>query len=164
MATKGVPEYFHTITPGLCIKNCAAAIEYYKKAFGAEELSRMTSPDGKIAHAELKIGDSVIFVNDEFDMPGSARSPQTLGGFTSALYLYVADVDSAFNKAVQAGGKVNMPVQDMFWGDRYGQLADPFGHVWGLATQKEKLTPEEIEERAKDFYAQMAKQQKKGVA
>jgi PhnB protein len=160
---KGIPEGYHTITPTLVVKNCSAAIDFYKKAFGAQERFRMNSPDGKVAHAELQIGDSIFMLGDEVDMPGFGRSPQTLGGYTAALYIYVTDVDSSFNKAIQAGGKVKMPVQDMFWGDRYGQLTDPFGQVWGIGTQKEQLTPAEIEERARDFYAEMAKQ-KRGAA
>jgi PhnB protein len=158
-AKNPVPEQHHTVTPGLCVKNCSAAIDFYKKAFGAQELGRMTSPDGKIAHAELKIGDSVIFLNDEFDMPGCARSPQTLGGVTGGLYLYVPNVDTSFDQAVKAGGKANMPVTDMFWGDRYGQIVDPFGQIWGIATHKEDLSPQEIEERAQAFYAEMQKKQ-----
>ncbi|MFB3915512.1 MAG: VOC family protein [Terriglobales bacterium] len=159
---KGVPEGYHSITPTLICKNCSAAIDFYKKALGAQELFRMNSPDGKVAHAELQIGDSIFFVGDEFDMPGCGRSPQTLGGYTGSFYIYVPDVDASFNQAVIAGGKVNMPVQDMFWGDRYGSIQDPFGHVWGIGTQKEKLTPQQVEERAKEFYAKMAQQ--KGAA
>ncbi len=149
-----IPEGFHSVTPSLTVKNAAAAIDFYKKAFGAEELMRLNSPDGKVAHAELKIGDSIIFLGDEFDM-GFARSPQTLGGTTGALNIYVPDVDQAFERAVKAGAQVRMPVADMFWGDRYGNVADPFGHIWSLATHKEDVSEEELEERAKAFYAKM---------
>ncbi len=149
-----IPEGFHSITPSLTVQNAAAAIDFYKKAFGAEELMRLDSPDGKVAHAELKIGDSVIFLNDEFDM-GFARSPQTLGGTTGGLNIYVPDVDQAFDRAVKAGAQVRMPVADMFWGDRYGNLADPFGHIWSLATHKEDLSAEELEKRSKAFFAKM---------
>ncbi len=152
--TSPIPEGFHTVTPSLTIKNAAAAIDFYKKAFGAEEIMRMNSPDGKVAHAELKIGDSIIFLGDECDM-GFARSPQTLGGTTGGLCLYVPDVDKAYERAIKAGAQARMPVADMFWGDRYGNLSDPFGHVWALATHKEDLSEEEIEERAKAFYAKM---------
>ena len=120
VGTKGIPDGYHSITAALCVKNCASAIEFYQRAFGAQEVTRMTAPDGKIAHAELKIGDGRLFVSDEFDIPGGARSPQTRGGSTGALYLYVPDVDAVFQQAVKAGARVNMPVGDMFWGDRYG--------------------------------------------
>jgi PhnB protein len=151
-----VPKGFHTVTPSLIVRGAAEAIEFYKKALGAEELMRMTGPDGKIGHAELKIGDSVIFISDEFPNMGVARSPQTLGGCTGTLNLYVPDVDTTFKQAVSAGGKTTMPVADMFWGDRYGTFSDPFGHHWGLGTHKEDLTAEEVDKRAKAFYASMA--------
>jgi PhnB protein len=151
-----VPQGFHTVTPSLIVRGAAEAIEFYKKALGAEELMRMTSPDGKIGHAELKIGDSVIFLSDEFPGVGVARSPQSVGGCTGTLNLYVPDVDATFRQAVSAGGKTTMAVADMFWGDRYGTFIDPFGHHWGIGTHKEDLTSEEVEERARAFYASMA--------
>jgi PhnB protein len=156
LSSNPVPKGFHTVTPSLIVRGAAEAIEFYKKALGAEELMRMTGPDGKIGHAELKIGDSVIFISDEFPNMGVARSPQSLGGCTGTLNLYVPDVDATFKQAVSAGGKTTMPVADMFWGDRYGTFSDPFGHHWGLGTHKEDLTAEEVEERAKAFYASMA--------
>ncbi len=156
MAVKAIPEGFHTVTASLTVKNAAAAIDFYKRAFGAEELFRMNSPDGRVAHAELKIGDSIIFLNDEYPEYGFARAPQTLGGTTGGINLYVPDVDAAFDRAIKAGGQSKMPVQDMFWGDRYGNLIDPFGHVWSLATHKEDLTPQQVEQRAKAFYAKMS--------
>src|SRR5215469_3726680 len=113
-----IPEGFHTVTPHLVIRGAADAIEFYKKALGAQEISRMTAPDGKIGHAELKIGDSIIFLADEFPGMGG-KSPQTLGGCTATLNLYVPDVDSLFKKALTAGAKETMPVADQFWGDRY---------------------------------------------
>jgi PhnB protein len=150
-----IPPGFHTITPSLIVRNAADAIEFYKKALGAEERVRMVSPDGKIGHAELKIGDSIIFLAEE--NPGmNSKSPQTLGGTASNLFLYVEDVDTAFQRAVDAGGQITMPVSDMFWGDRFGTFVDPSGHSWGLSTHKEDLNPQEIEEGAKAFYAQMA--------
>lgn len=155
-AVKPIPEGFHTVTPHLVIRGAAEAIEFYKKALGAQELSRMTSPDGKIGHAELKIGDSIIFLADEFPGPGCAKSPQTVGACTSTLNLYVPDVDAAFRKAITAGGKETMPVTDMFWGDRYGTFTDPFGHTWGIATHKQDLSQEEIEQGARAFWASMA--------
>ncbi len=159
--TKGIPEGFHTITPHLVIRGAAEAIEFYKRALGAQELMRMPSPDGKIMHAELKIGDSILFLADEFPEQGAcSRSPQTLGATTVTLMLYVPDVDTAFKRAVDAGAKTAMPVADMFWGDRYGSFTDPYGHTWGIATQKEVLTPIEVERRAKEFFANMQAQRK----
>lgn len=151
-----IPEGFHTITPSLTIRGAAEAIEFYKKALGAQEIMRMTNPDGKIGHAELKIGDSVLFINDEMPMPGCAKSPQTLGGISGSLYLYVNDVDTAFKRAIDAGGKESSPVTDMFWGDRHGAFVDPFGHTWSLSTRKRILSQKEVEEGAKNFYQQMA--------
>jgi PhnB protein len=158
-AVRPIPEGFHTVTPHLVIKGAAAAIEFYKRAFGAEVLGRMDGPGGTVGHAELKIGDSIIFLADEFPQ-GSCKSPQTLGGTTATLNLYVPDVDAAFKQAVSAGGREIMAVADMFWGDRYGQLQDPFGHTWGIATHKEDLTHQEVEERAQAFWAQMQAQKK----
>ena len=155
MAVRPVPEGFHTITPSLVVQNAAQAIDFYKRALGAEEVMRMATPDGKIGHAELKIGDSIIFLSDEFPNMGTCKSPQTLGGCTSTLNLYVKDVDSLFQRAISAGGKTTMPVADMFWGDRYGTFTDPFGCAWGIGTHKADLSPQEIEKRAKDFYAGM---------
>ncbi len=156
-----IPEGFHTITPHLVIRGAAEAIDFYKKALGAEERMRMASPDGRITHAELKIGDSILFLADEFpEMGGCSRSPQTLGATTVTLMLYVPDVDTAFKRALDAGAKTTMPVADMFWGDRYGALTDPYGHTWGMATKKEELTPLEVERRAREFFAKMQAQKK----
>ena len=157
IASNPVPQGYHTITTALVVNGAADAIEFYKKALGAEELMRMPSPDGKISHAELKIGDSIIFVSDEFPNMGVSKSPQTLGGCTSTLHLYVPDVDASFQQAVDAGGKVTMPVADMFWGDRFGTFTDPFGHHWGMLTHKEDLSAEDMEKRAQEFYASMEK-------
>jgi PhnB protein len=159
-SVRPIPEGFHTITPTLTVRNAAKAIDFYKKALGAQELMRMASPDGKIGHAELRIGDSIIFLSDEMPNMG-CKSPETVGGSTGTLYLYVQDVDRAFQQAVDAGGKVTMPVSDMFWGDRHGSFVDPFGHTWSLSTHKEDLTADQIEERAKAFFAQMAQAQRK---
>ncbi len=150
---KEIPKGFHTVTPYLTVSDSARAIDFYKRAFGAEELSRMDGPDGKIAHAEIKIGDSVIMLSDE--MPGWSRSPQSLGGTAVNIFLYVKDVDQVFNRAVAEGAKVGMPVSDMFWGDRYGQVTDPFGHSWSLATHKEDVPPEELRKRTKAAMAKM---------
>lgn len=162
-STSPIPTGFHTVTPSLIVRNAAEAIEFYKKALGAEEIMRMAGPDGKIGHAELKIGDSIIFLTDENPSMG-CKSPQTLGGAAGNLYLYVEDVDTAFQRAIDAGGKVTMPVTDMFWGDRFGNFTDPYGHTWGLSTHTQDMTPEEMEQGAKDFYAQMAQQAQKKSA
>lgn len=147
MQAKAIPDGYHTITPYLTVTNASDAIEFYQRAFGAQEMMRMDAPDGKVGHAEIRIGDSAIMLSDE--APGmGCLSPTTLKGASSALFLYVDDVDASFERAVDAGAKVLMPVSDMFWGDRYGQVADPFGHRWSLATHKEDLTPVEIRERA----------------
>ncbi len=152
---KPIPEGYHTITPYLCFKNAAKAIDFYKRAFGAREIMRSEAPGGRIAHAELKIGDSFLMLSDEF--PGaSTKAPESLGGSASALWLYVEDVDGIFNQAVQAGARVVMPVSDQFWGDRWGQLADPFGHVWSLATHTEDVAPDEMMRRAKEAMAKMS--------
>jgi PhnB protein len=158
-ALKPIPEGFHTVTPHLVIKGAAQAIEFYQRAFGAEVLGRMEGPGGTIGHAELKIGDSIIFLADEFPQ-AQCKSPQTLGGTTATLNLYVPDVDAAFKRAISAGGRETMAVADMFWGDRYGQLQDPFGHTWGIATHKEDVSHQELEQRAQAFWAQMQAQKK----
>jgi PhnB protein len=159
-SAKPIPEGFHTVTPSLVVQGAAKAIDFYKKALGAEELVRMPGPDGKIMHAELKIGDSIIFISDEFPGMGVSKSPQTLGGCTGVLNLYVNDVDKTFQQAISAGGKESMPVTDQFWGDRYGSFVDPFGHAWGVGTHKEDLTAQEMQERMEDFMAKMAQQKK----
>jgi PhnB protein len=151
--TKAVPEGFHTLTPHLTVKGADQAIEFYKKAFDAEEMMRLPGPDGKsIMHAELKIGDSRVLLAEEFPQMGSG-GPLTIGGSPVALHLCVEDADAVFNQAVAAGAKVNMPMGDAFWGDRYGQVTDPFGHRWSLATRKEDLTPVEIGQRAQAFFS-----------
>lgn len=150
-----IPEGYHTVTPYLMVRETARAIDFYKKAFGAKELSRLHGPDGKsIIHAELVIGDSRLFLSDELpDMGG--RSPETLGGTPVGIHLYVEDVDAVFKRAVGAGAQVRMPVGDMFWGDRYGKIADPFGHEWGIATHKLDLTPDEIRKGAEEFFKKL---------
>ena len=144
---KPIPEGYHTITPYLIVKDGPRAIEFYKKAFGAQELFRMPGPDGNIAHAELQIGNSRFMLGTESPQMGS-RSPETLKGTPVGLFLYLEDVDTAYKRAVDAGAKAQQPPQDMFWGDRYGKVADPFGHEWQLATHKEDVTPEEVGRRA----------------
>ena len=144
---KAVPEGYHTATPYLIVSSGANAIEFYKKAFGATESLRMAQPDGRIGHAEIKIGDSVIMLADENPQMG-IRSPQTLGGSPVSILLYVEDVDIVFNQAVEAGAKAQRPVQDQFYGDRTGGILDPFGHAWYIATHKEDLSPDELQKRA----------------
>jgi uncharacterized glyoxalase superfamily protein PhnB len=151
-----IPPGQHTVTPHMIIKGAAKAIDFYKKAFGAEEIMRMSMPDGLIGHAELKIGDSFLYLADEFPQ-SEAKSPQSAGTTTITLHLYVQDADAAFAKAVKAGATVKMPLTDMFWGDRYGQLADPFGHIWAIATHKEDLTPQEMAKRQKEFFSKHPK-------
>lgn len=154
--SKKVPEGYHTVTPALTMKHGTESIEFYKRAFAAQEICCMNTPDGRIMHAEIKVGDSRIMLNDEMPDMG-CLSPASVGGPTSSLYLYVPDVDAAFQRAVAAGAKVLMPVTDMFWGDRFGQVEDPSGHRWGLATHVEDLSPQEIERRQREFFASMSK-------
>jgi PhnB protein len=154
---KPIPEGYHTVTPYLTVRNASDAIEFYKRAFGAEERGRMRGPDGKsIMHAEIKIGDSIVMLSDEFPQ-GDTRSPQGLAGTTVSLILYVPDVDAAFQRAESAGARATMPPANMFWGDRFGKLTDPFGHVWGLSTHMEDVSPEEMTKRAQAAMAEMAK-------
>jgi uncharacterized glyoxalase superfamily protein PhnB len=153
---KPVPEGFHTITPHLVIRGAGQAIEFYKKAFGAEVGCQMLGPDGQLVmHAELKIGDSVLMLCDEFPQMQRYVSPTQLGGTTIAMHIYTEDVDKAFERAVAAGATASMPVMDTFWGDRYGRVTDPFGHEWSMATHKEDLTPEEIQKGAQEFFSKM---------
>lgn len=141
-----VPEGYHTVTPSLIVTDSAKAIEFYKRAFGAEELYRMAMPDGRVMHAEIAIGNSRIMMSDEFPDMGM-RSPQSLGGTHGGMHIYVENVDAAFQRAIDAGATVQMPPADMFWGDRYAKVGDPFGHSWGLATHQEDLSPEEMTRR-----------------
>jgi PhnB protein len=153
---KPVPDGYHTLTPYIVVRNAARAIDFYKRAFGAQEMFRMEGPGGGIAHAELKIGDSMIMISDEF--PGaSVRSPESLGGTTNGVFLYVSDIDAAFKKAVDAGAKAEMQPADMFWGDRFGKLMDPFGQAWSMATHVKDVTPEEMKKGAEAAFAEMAK-------
>ncbi|MGH9969460.1 MAG: VOC family protein [Pyrinomonadaceae bacterium] len=144
---KPIPDGYHSVTPYLIIKGAADAIEFYKKAFGATELFRMPQPDGKVAHAEIKIGDSPIMLSDEHPELGYT-SPTTLGGTPVSIMIYVDDVDTIFKQAIAAGGEQQKPVQDQFYGDRSGSLKDPFGHVWHVSTHVEDVSPEEIDKRA----------------
>jgi PhnB protein len=142
---KSIPDGYHSVTPMLAIKDATSAIEFYKQAFGATELNRLTEPSGKIAHAEILIGDSRIMIADEY--PEYNLSPQTLGASTVIIHIYVEDVDTAVDGATAAGAKVRYPVEDQFYGDRSATLVDPFGHIWMIATHKEDVSSEEIEKR-----------------
>ncbi len=151
-SVKRVPEGHHTITPHLVCRGAANAMAFYKKAFGAEEIMRMSGPDGQsIMHGEMKIGDSIFFVNDEF--PGMCVSPQGLNGSPVTIHLYVEDCDAVFNRAAAAGAQPAMPLADMFWGDRYGLLIDPFGHRWSVASHIEDVSPQECMKRMAAFSA-----------
>lgn len=157
MAVNPIPDGMHTITPHLVINGAAQAIDFYKRAFGAQELGRHTTPDGKIMHALLKIGDSHLMLADEFPGPGCLKSAQALGGSPVVINIYVPDVDAVWKRATDAGAQVAFPLSDQFWGDRYGQVTDPFGIRWALATHVEDVSPAQVEERAKAAFAQMKK-------
>jgi len=152
---KPVPEGTHTLTPHLAMRNAAKALEFYPQAFGAEVLGVAKSPDGKIVHAVLKIGDSKFMLHDEFPAMGSP-GPETLGGSPVVLSLCVEDVDALWKRAVAAGVKVVMPLDNQFWGDRYGVVTDPFGHRWALLSHVEDVPPEEMKRRMDAAFAQMA--------
>ena len=152
MPVRPIPEGYHSITPYLVISEAAKAIDWYKQAFGAQQTLRMEDPTtGKIGHAELKIGDSYIMLADEYPDMGY-RSPKTLGGAGISLLLYVKDVDGTVKQAVDAGAKIERPLQDQFYGDRTGTIQDPFGHVWTIATHIEDVSPEEMLERSKKAF------------
>jgi PhnB protein len=160
MSTKvlPIPEGYHTITPALTCRDAARAIDFYKKVFGAKELNRAPDPAGRIMHAELQIGDSRIMLNDEF--PGMAAAPSPSGAHSSTLHIYTEDVDSLYNRAVKEGCHVDMPLANMFWGDRYGKFTDPFGHQWSVATHVEDVAPAEMQRRME---AEMKKWQTKAA-
>ena len=155
MAVQPIPEGYNTVSPYLAVDDAAKAIEYYKQAFGAKETVRMNGPDGRIGHAELKIGDSHVMLSDPFPQ-STTTPPKELGGTSGSIFMYVEDVDAVVQKAVDAGATVTMEVEDQFWGDRFGSITDPFGHSWSIATHVEDLTPEEIEERGRAAMAAMA--------
>ncbi len=153
-----IPQGMHTVTPNLTLRDCAKAIEFYKSALGAQEVARMNSPDGKsVWHAELKIGDSVVFMNDE--MPGMGRpAPSAANPVPVTMWLYVKDCDGAFQRAVKAGAKEMAPPTDMFWGDRCAGVADPFGYLWSFATHQKDLTAEEMKRAGEEFARQQQNQ------
>ena len=155
MPTKvnAIPPGYHTATPYLVVNDGSGALEYYKKAFNAKELHRMAGPGGRIMHAEFKIGDSIIMLAEEM---GPNKSPQSLGGSPVSIFLYVENVDSVFKQAVDAGGKADKQPENMFWGDRFGSLTDPYGHLWALATHVEDVAPQEMERRGREAMAKMS--------
>jgi PhnB protein len=155
MAAKPIPEGYHTLTPYLAVDDASEAIEFYKRAFGAKERVRMEGPQGSIAHAELAIGDSVVMLSDPFPQ-SDTRPPKVLGGTTASVFMYVENVDAVVKQAVDAGAMVTMEVADQFWGDRFGTVSDPFGHLWSVATHVEDLSPDEIAERGKAAMAAMS--------
>jgi PhnB protein len=154
MAVQPIPEGYHSLTPYLAVEDADKAIEFYKDAFGAQELLRMPGPDGKIAHAELQIGDSKLMLSDPFPQ-SNVKPPAERGGPTGSIFMYVEDVDAIFEQGQRAGAQVVSELEDMFWGDRFGTLSDPFGHVWSIATRKEDLSEEEMAERSKTAMAEM---------
>jgi PhnB protein len=150
-----IPEGYHSITPQLTCRDAARAIDFYKQVFGAKTLTRMDGPGGKVMHAELQIGDSRLMLNDEFQ--GVAAAPDPSAPHSTSLFLYTEDVDTLFNRALQAGCKVKMPLENQFWGDRYGKFTDPFGHQWAVATHVEEVAPEEMKRRSAEAVAKMSK-------
>jgi PhnB protein len=155
MAPRPVPEGYHTVTPYLAVEDAAAAIDYYKQAFGATERVRMSTRDGRIGHAELEIGDSLVMLSDPFP-DATTKPPSELGGTSASVFLYVEDVDAVVKQAVDAGATVTMEVADQFWGDRFGTVKDPFGHIWSVATHVEDVEPKEMERRAAEAMAAMS--------
>jgi len=162
MPVKPVPEGYHTLTPHLTVRNAERAIEFYKQAFGAEVRGGGVAkdPQGKVMHAELKIGDSIIMLNDEYPEFGS-KSPQSIGDSSMALHIYTDNVDAAFDRAVKAGARVEMPVMDQFWGDRYGRLQDPFGHKWSIATHVRDMSEDEMKKGMDEAFAKAGEKMKK---
>jgi uncharacterized glyoxalase superfamily protein PhnB len=153
MAVKPIPDGYQTLTPHIVVSDAAKAIDFYKKAFGAEEIARAGGPGGKIMHAVVRIGNSLLMLNDEFPDMG-AKSPKAFGGTAVTLHVYVEDADKIWQRAVAAGATVHMPIADMFWGDRYGVVVDPFGHHWSIATHKEDVPEQEMMKRAAAAFGQ----------
>jgi len=150
-----LPPGYHTITPAIVVRDAASAIEFYKRAFGAEEIHRMAGPDGSIMHAEIRIGDSIIMLGEENEQWGT-RSPLSTNGVHGSLHIYVENADASFDRAIKAGATVRYPLEDAFWGDRYGKVTDPYGHEWGIATRVKEMSPEEMEKAGKAWMAKAA--------
>jgi uncharacterized glyoxalase superfamily protein PhnB len=157
MSTKPIPAGYHSVTPSIIVRDAAQAIDFYKRAFGAEEISRMAGPDGSIMHAEIRIGDSIIMLGEENEQWGT-RSPLSTNGNPGSLHIYVADADAAFVRALNAGATVRYPLEDAFWGDRYGKVADPFGHEWGIGTRVKDLSDAEMRKAGEEWMAKAAQQ------
>jgi uncharacterized glyoxalase superfamily protein PhnB len=152
--TKPIPDGFHSVTPSLVVSNAAEAIEFYKKAFNANEIYKFPTPDGKILHAMIQIGDSFVMMSDEFPTMGM-KSPITIGGTAVTLHLYVEDSDKIFKQAVDAGAVITMPIMDSFWGDRFGTVMDPYGHSWAIATHKIDMTPDGLRKAGEEYFASL---------
>ena len=155
MSAKSTPAGYHSVTPSIIVPDAAQAIDFYTRAFGAEEVSRVPGPDGSIMHAEIRIGDSIVMLGEENEQWGT-KSPLSTNGNPGSLHIYVPDADAAFARAVGAGATVRYPLEDAFWGDRYGKVADPFGHEWGIATHVKDLSPEEMQRAADEWMAKAA--------
>ena len=153
--SKPIPAGYHSVTPAIVVRDAAAAIDFYKKAFGAEEIDRMAGPDGSIMHAEIRIGDSILMLGEENEQWGT-KSPLSLNGVHGSLHIYVEDADAAFSRTLEAGATVRYPLEDAFWGDRYGKVTDPFGHEWGLATRVKDMTEAEMEKAGQEWMAKAA--------
>ena len=153
---KAIPDGYNSVSAYLVVKNAGEALDFYQKAFGAETHGRMAGPDGKSTlHAEMRVGNSMVMLTDE-NPQWDLKSPETLGGTASSLHIYVDDADKAYQRALDAGCTVKAPLMDAFWGDRHGKVQDPYGHTWGIATHVEDVAPDEMEKRAKAFFAEMA--------
>ena len=157
MSSSKLPAGYHTVTPAIVVRDASAAIEFYKRAFGASEVSRMPGPDGKIMHAEIRIGDSLIMLGEENEQWGT-KSPLLTNGNPGSLHIYVDDADASFDRALKAGATVRYPLEDAFWGDRYGKVTDPFGHEWGIATRVKDLTDAEMKRAADEWMAKATTQ------
>jgi uncharacterized glyoxalase superfamily protein PhnB len=157
MSAKSVPAGYHTVTPAIIVRSAPDAIDFYKQAFNAEEVARMDGPDGSVMHAEIRIGDSVVMLGEENPQWGT-KSPLSTNGNPGSLHIYVEDADAAFARALAAGATVRQPLEDAFWGDRYGKVTDPFGHEWGIATRVRELSPEEMRQAAEAWMAQASQQ------
>jgi uncharacterized glyoxalase superfamily protein PhnB len=155
MPVNFIPSGYHTITPSIIVRGADEAIDFYKRAFGAEEVSRMTGPDGKVMHAEIRIGDSLVMLGDE-NVEWGMRSPLSTNGNPGSLHIYVPDADAAYDRALEAGAKIRFPIEDAFWGDRYGKVTDPYGHEWGIATHVKDMSPEEMRQAADAWMARAA--------
>lgn len=157
MSSSKLPAGYHTVTPAIIVRDAAAAIDFYQRAFGAQELNRMAGPDGKIMHAEIRIGDSLIMLGEENEQWGT-KSPLLTNGNPGSLHIYVDDADASFKRALEAGATVRYPLENAFWGDRYGKVTDPFGHEWGIATRVKDLTDAEMQRAAEEWMAKSAQQ------